>query len=155
MLVGAPSWMPWRSRGRTICSPCWGALASTKSATGRTGDMVSKADWAPGLDQWGTSPARPCCSDVPGCRRCNARVCAGHRAQPRPPWGQSPSSPTFITRVTARKTARLPLSSWGWPRPAWWLTDSPSNTCVSSPCRRSCCNSRHNLSSGFFFLRPW
>ena len=28
------------------------------------------------------------------------------------PWGPSPSSPTFITRVTARKTARSPLSSW-------------------------------------------
>ena len=42
-----------------------------------------------------------------------------------------------LRRVTARKTARLPLSSWGWPQPAWWPTDSPSNTCVSSPCRRS------------------
>ena len=45
------------------------------------------------------------------------------------PWGPSPSSPTFITRVTARKTARSPSSFWGWPRPAWWPTDSPSNPC--------------------------
>ena len=45
------------------------------------------------------------------------------------PWGPSPSSPTFITRVTARKTATSPSSSWGWPRPAWWPTDSPSNPC--------------------------
>ena len=43
------------------------------------------------------------------------------------PWGPSPSSPTFITRVTARKTARSASSSWGWPRLAWWPTDSPSN----------------------------
>ena len=41
-----------------------------------------------------------------------------------PPWGPSPSSPTFIIRVTARKTARLPSSSWGWPRPALWPTNS-------------------------------
>ena len=41
----------------------------------------------------------------------------------------SPSSPTFITRVKARKTARSPSSSLGWPRPAWWPTDSPSNPC--------------------------
>ena len=40
------------------------------------------------------------------------------------PWGPSPSSPTFITRVTARKTARLPSSFWGWPRPALWPTNS-------------------------------
>ena len=40
------------------------------------------------------------------------------------PWGPSPSSPTYITRVTARKTARSPSSSWGWPRPALWPTNS-------------------------------
>ena len=40
------------------------------------------------------------------------------------PWGPSPSSPTFITRVTARKTARSPSSSWGWPRLALWPTNS-------------------------------
>ena len=34
------------------------------------------------------------------------------------PWGPSPNSPTFIPRATARKTAKSPLSSWGWPRPA-------------------------------------
>ena len=34
------------------------------------------------------------------------------------PWGPSPSSPTFIPRATAKKTAKSPLSSWGWPRPA-------------------------------------
>ena len=32
-----------------------------------------------------------------------------------------------ITWVAAKKTARSPLSSWGWPRPAWWPTDLPSN----------------------------
>ena len=41
------------------------------------------------------------------------------------PWGPNPSSPPFITRVTAKKTARSPLSSWGWPRPALWPTNSP------------------------------
>ena len=40
------------------------------------------------------------------------------------PWGPSPSLPTFITRVAAKKTARSPLSSWGWPRPALWPTNS-------------------------------
>ena len=32
--------------------------------------------------------------------------------------GPEPNSPTFIPRATARKTAKSPLSSWGWPRPA-------------------------------------
>ena len=40
------------------------------------------------------------------------------------PWGPNPSSPTFITRVTARKIARSPSSSWGWQRPALWPTAS-------------------------------
>ena len=50
------------------------------------------------------------------------------------PWGPSPSSPTFITRVAAKKTARSHLSSWGWPRPALWPTNSLSN----AGCRRPC-----------------
>ena len=40
------------------------------------------------------------------------------------PWGPNPSSPTFITRVTARKTARSHSLSWGWQRPALWPTNS-------------------------------
>ena len=47
--------------------------------------------------------------------------CRNMRRLPGTPstlWGPSHSSPTFIPRATARKTAKSPLSSWGWPRPA-------------------------------------
>ena len=57
---------------------------------------------------------------TPRCR--NMRRSPGTTSTPS---GQNPSSPTFITRVTAKKTARSPLSSWGWPRPALWPTNSP------------------------------
>ena len=43
-------------------------------------------------------------------RNVDAGICPGHRAQPRPSGvGPSPSSPTFITRVAVRETARLPF----------------------------------------------
>ena len=40
----------------------------------------------------------------------------GHNLDPMGP--EPPSSPTFIPRATARKTTKLPLSSWGWLWPA-------------------------------------
>ena len=47
--------------------------------------MVSETDGAPGLDQRGTSTARPCRRNLQRRRRRNARVFEGHRVQPRPP----------------------------------------------------------------------
>ncbi|MEW8315988.1 MAG: hypothetical protein AB2658_13315 [Candidatus Thiodiazotropha endolucinida] len=42
-------------------------------------------------------------------------------------WAPSPCSPTVTNRVTTRKNARLPSSSWGWLLPALWPTNSPSS----------------------------
>ena len=56
--------------------------------------------------------------------------CANTRGSPEQnltTWDLSPSCQTFTCRAVAKETVRSPSLYWGWPRPAWWPTNSLSN----------------------------
>ena len=45
------------------------------------------------------------------------------------PLGPKPQLANFYHLSDGQKDRKMPSSSWGWPRPAWWPTDSLSNPC--------------------------
>ena len=56
--------------------------------------------------------------------------CANTRGSPEQsltPLDLSPSCQTITCRAVAKETVRSPSLYWGWPRPAWWPTNSLSN----------------------------
>ena len=57
--------------------------------------------------------------------------CANTRGSPEKnltPWNLSPSFQTFTRQAVTKETVRSPSLYWGLPRPAWWPTDSLSNS---------------------------
>ena len=48
------------------------------------------------------------------------------------PWDLSPSCQTSTCRAVAKETVRSPSLYWGFPRPAWWPTNSLSNCMQAS-----------------------
>ena len=66
------------------------------------------------------------------------------------PWDISPSCKTCMCRAVAKETMRSPSLYWGWPRPAWWPTNSLSNLK-----RNACCGSASiSYSQHAIFLLP-
>ena len=87
----------------------------------RAGKMVSKTDWASRLDKWGPPSSGARRPDHVRCRRRNTR---GSSEQNLTPYDLSPRCQNSTCRAVAKETVRSPSLYWGWPRPAWWPTNS-------------------------------